>query len=36
MASYRRPNLSGNYYYCNLVSMGGPQFEMCQLNMESG
>lgn len=36
MASYRRQNLSGQYYYCTMVSLGGPQFEMCQMNMETG
>jgi hypothetical protein len=36
MASYRRQNLNGGYYFCTMMSLGGPQHEMCQMNMETG
>jgi hypothetical protein len=36
MACYRKNDLKGSYFYNTMLSLGGPQHEMCQMNMETG
>lgn len=36
LATYRKNNPRGNYDLASIVSTGGPQHELCQMNMETG